>query len=318
MYIGLIVSLVFIYFIFIYKNSVIEKIEYIDRKTGEIRVEKVPGEGYLKWLYYNPFGKITAKTIVANKFLSEYYGTKMKSPSSKNKVNEFITNFGININESQKKDFESFNDFFIRKLTENARPIALESDSVASPADGKILAFENLKDTETFFIKGKEFDLRKFFLGNDIYKKYENGTLLIVRLCPADYHRYHFPVDGLAKKSVDIGGDFLSVSPYAVKQNIDIYFNNKRSYNEIETEKSGTVIMAEIGATMVGSIIPTFKENSNVSKGDEKGYFEFGGSTVILLFEKGKINIDEDIFLNTKKGYETSVLMGEKIGILKN
>jgi len=116
MYIGLIVSLVFIYFIFIYKNSVIEKIEYIDRKTGEIRVEKVPGEGYLKWLYYNPFGKITAKTIVANKFLSEYYGTKMKNPSSKSKVNEFITNFGININESQKKDFESFNDFFIRKL----------------------------------------------------------------------------------------------------------------------------------------------------------------------------------------------------------
>nr|MBP6282273.1 phosphatidylserine decarboxylase [Leptotrichiaceae bacterium] len=125
------------------------------------------------------------------------------------------------------------------------------------------------------------------------------------------------PVDGFVKNDIKIQGDYLSVSPYAVKQNIDIYFNNKRSYSEIDTENIGTVVMAEIGATMVGSIIQTFKENSPIKKGEEKGYFEFGGSTVILFFEKDKISIDEDILENSKKGLETQVFMGEKIAASK-
>ena len=142
--------------------------------------------------------------------------------------------------------------------------------------------------------------------------------MLIIRLCPTDYHRYHFPVDGFVKNDIKIQGDYFSVSPYAVKQNIDIYFNNKRSYSEIDTENTGTVVMAEIGATMVGSIIQTFKENSPIKKGEEKGYFEFGGSTVILFFEKDKITIDEDILENSKKGLETQIFMGEKIAKSKS
>ena len=141
--------------------------------------------------------------------------------------------------------------------------------------------------------------------------------MLIIRLCPTDYHRYHFPIDGFVKNDIKIQGDYLSVSPYAVKQNIDIYFNNKRSYSEMDTDNTGTVVMAEIGATMVGSIIQTFKENSPIKKGEEKGYFEFGGSTVILFFEKDKISIDEDILENSKKGLETQVFMGEKIAVTK-
>ena len=136
-------------------------------------------------------------------------------------------------------------------------------------------------------------------------------------LCPTDYHRYHFPIDGFVKNDIKIQGDYLSVSPYAVKQNIDIYFNNKRSYSEMDTDNTGTVVMAEIGATMVGSIIQTFEENSPIKKGEEKGYFEFGGSTVILFFEKDKISIDEDILENSKKGFETQVFMGEKIAVTK-
>ena len=141
--------------------------------------------------------------------------------------------------------------------------------------------------------------------------------MLIIRLCPTDYHRYHFPIDGFVKNDIKIQGDYLSVSPYAVKQNIDIYFNNKRSYSEMDTDNTGTVVMAEIGATMVGSIIQTFEENSPIKKGEEKGYFEFGGSTVILFFEKDKISIDEDILENSKKGFETQVFMGEKIAVTK-
>ena len=219
--------------------------------------------------------------------------------------------------ESEKQYFDSFNDFFVRKLKPEARPVNTEKNSITSPADGKIIAFPNLKETDNFFVKGKQFDIKKFFENEDIYKKYENGPMLIIRLCLTDYHRYHFPVDGFVKNDIKIQGDYLSVSPYAVKQNIDIYFNNKRSYSEIDTENIGTVVMAEIGATMVGSINQTFEENSPIKKGEEKGYFEFGGSTVILFFEKDKITIDEDILENSNKGFETQVFMGEKIAVVK-
>lgn len=311
LFLVIIIALTFIIF---YKNEVIKDIKYVDRKTKTVEVELVPGEGYLKWLYYNPIGKIAARTIVKNKFLSEYYGKQMNKPDSKFKIPEFIDKFGIDLNESEKQYFDSFNDFFVRKLKPEARPIDSDTDSVSSPADGKILAFENLKDVENFFVKGKEFDIKKYFEGNEIYKKFIDGTMLIIRLAPADYHRYHFPVDGFVKNDVKIEGEYLSVSPYAVKHNIDIYFNNKRSYSLIESPIFGNVLMSEVGATMVGSIIQTYKENTNIVKGQEKGYFEFGGSTVILFFEKDKLKIDEDILENSSKGYETKVLMGEHIG----
>lgn len=304
-----------IVFLFFYKNETIKEIRFINRKTGEIQIEKVAGETYLKWLYYNPIGKLTTKTIVKNRFLSEYYGKKAKEKNSKFKIPDFINQFNINLEESEKQYFDSFNDFFIRKLKPEARPIDSQENSLISPADGKILAFSNILDTSSFFIKGKEFDLKEFFKGNEIYKIFQGGTMVIVRLCPTDYHRYHFPVDGFVKENVEIEGDYYSVSPYAVKQNIDIYFNNKRSYSVIDSEKFGKVVMAEIGATMVGSIIQTYNDNSVVQKGQEKGYFEFGGSTNILFFEKNKVKIDQDILNNSLKGLETQVFMGEKIGI---
>lgn len=308
------IILIIVIFLIFYKNQVIKEIKFVNRRTGQIEIEKVAGEGYLKWLYYNPIGKIATKTIVKNRFLSELYGKKMKDKKSRFKVPKFVEEYNINMEESQEQYFDSFNDFFIRKLKPEARPIDNNPDSLSSPADGKILAFENLKETTSFFIKGREFSLEKFFQGKQIYKNFLEGTMLIIRLCPTDYHRYHFPCDGIAYEDIKIEGDYYSVSPYAVKQNIDIYFNNKRSYCLIETKKFGNVVMAEIGATMVGSIVQTYRENSKVYKGQEKGYFEFGGSTTILFFEKGKVHIDKDILENTKKGLETQVFMGEKIG----
>lgn len=312
-----IIAIVIIIAIF-YKQELIKEIKFVNRKTGQIEKEKVAGEAYLKWLYYNPIGKLATKTIIKNRFLSEYYGKKMKSSDSKFNIPTFVDKFGINLEESQEQYFDSFNDFFIRKLKPEARPIDKAHNSLVSPADGKILAFQNINDTTSFFAKGKQFDLKSFFEGKDIYKDFSDGTMLIIRLCPTDYHRYHFPVDGFVGEDIKIDGEYLSVSPYAVKQNIDIYFNNKRAYLVIKSDLFGKVVMAEIGATMVGSIIQTYKENSSVKKGDEKGYFEFGGSTTILFFEKNMVKIDEDILTNSKNGLETSVLMGEKIGISTN
>ncbi len=159
--------------------------------------------------------------------------------------------------------------------------------------------------------------MEEFFANEKLAKKYEDGTFVIFRLAPADYHRFHFPVDGKVGVNNKIRGDYCSVSTHAIKRNFRIFCENKREYSIITTENFGDVVMVEVGATMVG-IVQTFKENSFIKKGDEKGYFLFGGSTCILVFEKDKVKIDEDILENTKKQLETRIYMGEKFAFNNN
>lgn len=292
------------------------KIKYLDRKTGEILVEDVPGEGFLKFLYYNPFGQLPLNAIVRKKFLSEIYGKKMNSTKSIEKIKPFVENYKINMKESLKsiEEFKSFNDFFIRKLKDNARPIDSSEDSLVSPADGKILAFENLNILQNFFVKGDEFTLKEYLKDETLAEKYKDGTFLIIRLAPVDYHRFHFPASGTISPSKEIDGYYYSVSPYAIRRNFRIFCENKREYSILSTEKFGDILLSEIGATMVGTILQTYTPNTFVKKGEEKGYFLFGGSSCILLFEKNKIKIDSDILENSKNGIETKIFMGEKIG----
>lgn len=297
-----------------------KKIEYIERKTGEIKVEKVPGEKYLKFLYYNPLGELPLNLVVKKKFLTEYYGKKMDKPESVKKIPSFIEQADINIAEAKKRveEFKSFNDFFYRELKEGARTVDYRENVLASPADGKILAFENLDREKEFYIKGDKFTLEEFFADKKLANKYKNGVFMIIRLAPIDYHRFHFPADGEISESKLIDGVYYSVSTHAIKKNFRILCENKREYSILKTEKFGDIAMFEVGATMVGGIKQSYKSNSYVKKGEEKGYFYFGGSTCVLVFERGKVKIDEDLLENTKKGIETKVYMGEKIGISLN
>lgn len=297
-----------------------KKIEYIERKTGEIKVEKVPGEKYLKFLYYNPLGELPLNLVVKKKFLTEYYGKKMDKPESVKKIPSFIEQADINIAEAKKRveEFTSFNDFFYRELKEGARTVDYRENVLASPADGKILAFENLDIEKEFYIKGDKFTLEEFFADKGLANKYKDGVFMIIRLAPIDYHRFHFPADGEISESKLIDGVYYSVSTHAIKKNFRILCENKREYSILKTEKFGDIAMFEIGATMVGGIKQSYKSNSYVKKGEEKGYFYFGGSTCVLVFERGKVKIDEDLLENTKKGIETKVYMGEKIGISLN
>ena len=297
-----------------------KKIEYIERKTGEIKVEKVPGEKYLKFLYYNPLGELPLNLVVKKKFLTEYYGKKMDKPESVKKIPSFIEQADINIAEAKKRveEFKSFNDFFYRELKEGARTVDYRENVLASPADGKILAFENLDREKEFYIKGDKFTLEEFFADKELANKYKNGVFMIIRLAPIDYHRFHFPVDGEISESKLIDGVYYSVSTHAIKKNFRILCENKREYSILKTKKFGDIAMFEVGATMVGGIKQSYKSNSYVKKGEEKGYFYFGGSTCVLVFERGKVKIDEDLLENTKKGIETKVYMGEKIGISLN
>ncbi|NLK61913.1 MAG: phosphatidylserine decarboxylase [Fusobacteria bacterium] len=310
----LMIILILVLIIFIHLPKNIEKIIYIDRQTGDRIVEKVPGEFYLKWLYYNPFGKLCLNLIVKRKIISTIYGNKMDNKKSKLKILDFINKYDINVDESLKKieDFNNFNEFFYRELKKNSRKIS--NSFFISPADGKIIVFENIDKIDNFFIKGEKFNLKEYLNDEILANEYSDGSIAIIRLAPTDYHRFHFPLDGRILKNNKIVGDYYSVSPLALGKKINYFFKNKREYTILNNDKIGNVIISEVGATMVGSIIQTFTENSFVEKGSEKGYFKFGGSTVILIFKKGQIKFDKDIIENTISGYETKILMGESIG----
>jgi phosphatidylserine decarboxylase len=293
------------------------KIKYIERKTGEIKIEKVPGEKYLKFLYYNPLGELPLNLVVKKKFLTEYYGKQMDKPESVKKIPSFIEAADINISEAKKKveEFSSFNDFFYRELKDGARPIDFSQDVLTSPADGKILVFEDLEKEKEFYIKGDRFTLEEFFANKELAEKYRDGVFMIIRLAPIDYHRFHFPTDGVISQSRLVDGVYYSVSTHAIKKNFRILCENKREYSILKTERFGDIAMFEVGATMVGGIKQTYSPDTAVKKGEEKGYFYFGGSTCVLVFEKGKVHIDRDLVENSKKGIETKVYMGEKIGV---
>jgi phosphatidylserine decarboxylase len=290
------------------------KIQFIHRKTKEIITETPPSEGLLKFLYDNPFGKTAVLPIAKRKFISEYYGKKMHKPSSTKKIEGFVKQLDIDMSESEKQisEFISFNDFFYRKLKPSARPI--ESGFV-SPGDGKLIAFENISDVHHFFVKGRKFMLSEFLNDVDLANTYKDASLIILRLAPNDYHRFHFPYTGTPTEVTKIKGSYFSVSPHALASNFTkVFCENKREFCTLKTADKGDVIIAPVGATMVGSILETYTPNKKILKGDEMGYFAFGGSTVVLLVPKNKLKIDADILENTRNNMETFVKMGEKIG----
>ncbi|EAY29987.1 phosphatidylserine decarboxylase [Microscilla marina] len=292
-----------------------QEIKYIDRKTQQIIYENPPGEGLLKFLYYNPFGQLPLHLVVKRKLLSTLYGKLMSSPRSKKNIQPFVDTYNIDMSEAllPTSEFNSFNEFFYRKLKPEVRPI---EEGVVSPADGKMLVFENISELRSFFVKGNQFTLEKFLKDQALAAKYQNASLILVRLAPTDYHRFHFPLSGVAYASYNISGRYYSVSPYAVTPDFArVFCENKRTYTILSSPTRGDVLISPVGATMVGTIINTYEPNTQVNKGDEMGYFAFGGSSLLMLIDRDQVQLDEDLLANTRQGMETSVLMGERIGV---
>lgn len=291
-----------------------DTVSYKDRATNKLVEEKIPSEGLLRWLYANPIGKLTLHSLVKRKAVSKTAGKYMDSKRSQKRIQRFIDLHALDMSiyeRANSEDYNTFNDFFYRKINPKARPM---QEGIVSPADGKALAFQNINEVDTFFVKGSEFTPLSFIQDQEQAKRFENGALFIVRLAPTDYHRYHFPASGKALASEKIKGHLYSVSPLALRKSLEIFCQNKRELCTLETKEYGNILIADVGATMVGSIYQTYESNSQVEKGQEKGYFAFGGSTLVLMFEKGKMKFSSDLVDNTKNGYETAVKMGETIG----
>lgn len=291
-------------------------IKIYNRKTKTYEEEQVAGLNYLKWCYESPVGKSITELFIKRKLFSKVYGYYCDSPLSKGKVNEFIEEFNIDTNLSVKKqaEFTSFNDFFYRKLTDEARPIDMDKNALVSPGDGRLSVFENIDLNNIVQVKGLTYSLKELISDDTVANEYEGGTCILLRLCPTDYHRFHFIDYGTCSETKKIDGKYYSVNPIALEKVPKLFCQNKREWSLFKSENFGDILHIEVGATCVGTIIQNYTPYKKVEKGAEKGYFKFGGSTTILFLKKGVAKVHQDIIHQTSLGYETKITMGETIG----
>jgi phosphatidylserine decarboxylase len=293
-------------------------IRYFNRHTGVLETEQVYGEGFLRWSYGNPLGAISLNAFVKRPFFSAWYGRRMSSAASAARVAPFISQYGLDPEDFADKpeDYRSFNEFFYRKLRPAARPVDTEDASVVFPADGRHLGFQCASDIKSVFVKGQKFDLAALLGDAKLAARYADGALVLSRLCPVDYHRFHFPVAGVPGETRLINGPLFSVNPIALRQRLAYLWTNKRTITDLTTERFGTVLCLEIGATCVGTIEQTFRPGQPVAKGAEKGYFAFGGSSTLTLFEPGKVQLETDLLENSARQIELYAKIGTRMGRL--
>ncbi|KAJ7070019.1 phosphatidylserine decarboxylase-domain-containing protein [Mycena amicta] len=254
------------------------------------------------------------------KSLSIKQGIKYDSALSARDIPAFIEFHKLKVDEIRDPidSFKTFNQFFYRKLKADARPVESPDDPyrLVSAADCRFMAFESVTEATRLWIKGREFTVARLL--GDAYKheaeRYNSGALAIFRLAPQDYHRFHSPVDGTIGNMTYISGEYYTVNPQAIRTALDVYGENARKIVPIDSPQFGRVIAVCVGAMMVGTIETTVKEGEMVKRGQEFGYFAFGGSTIVLLFEKGVLEWDEDLLVNGKASLETLVRVGMGIG----
>ncbi|HTL69525.1 MAG TPA: archaetidylserine decarboxylase [Lacunisphaera sp.] len=294
----------------------VEPIRYYQRKKQTIETEQVYGDAWLRWTYGTALGRLALGLLVKRAIVSRYYGWRMNWRASANKILPFIVDYDLDVDEFAKNpfSFKTFNEFFYRALKPGARPIAAGEHAAVLPADGRHLAIPTIDAAEGFYAKGQRFDLAAFLGDEALAREFAGGAMLISRLCPVDYHRFHFPVAGTPGEARLINGWLYSVSPIALRRNLGYLWENKRMVTTIESPRFGGVLMVEIGATMVGSIVQTYVPGRAVAKGEEKGLFKFGGSCVVTIFRRGSIRFDADLVKASADEMEAYAKMGESLG----
>ena len=291
-------------------------IQFFNRSKGTVETECVYGENWLKLIYDNPFGKLLLWAAVKKSWFSRWYGWRMSQPASKARIRPFIRKYKLDEEEfdSDPEGFRSFNEFFSRKLKPDARPIEQENAVAVFPADGRHLGVQDLSANLGFYVKGQKFDLPNLFQSEELAGRFRKGSLIISRLCPVDYHRFHAPVSGKISEARLINGSLFSVNPIALRKRLSVFWENKRYLCMIDSDYHGKVAQFIVGATCVGSATFTFSQNQRVKKGEELGYFSFGGSSVLTLFEKDRLRISEDVQQHSQANIETYAKMGGEMG----
>lgn len=286
----------------------------ISRNRDGSPVETYDGEGKtIDFLYGSAAGRLLLRFLISPP-VSRAAGAFLDCPLSAWLVRPFVRKNHLNLTDYPDRSYRSFNDFFTRTILPGRRTVTTDPSKLISPCDGKATVFA-LREDSHFMIKGCDYTLDTLLQSSELSRAYCGGWGILLRLTVDDYHRYIYPVSGETGDPHHIPGVFHTVNPRAAAARA-IYRENSREYTLIQTPQFGTVLMMEIGAMLVGRI-KNLHAASTVERGEEKGYFEFGGSSVMLLLEKGHFVPDDDLIRHSANGEETVVKQGESIGLLK-
>lgn len=267
---------------------------------------------FLKTLYSSTFGRILLKPLVTP-VVSKLGGAFLSTKASCILIKPFIRNNNIDMSQYEDIKYNSYNEFFSRKIRKDVRPVDLTPTHFISPADSKLTVLP-ISEDRRFTLKHTEYSVSSLLQNKELAREYHGGYAFIFRLTVDDYHRYGYVDDGVKEGNVHIPGKFHTVNPIA-NDYFPIYKENTREYSILHSKHFGDIVMMEVGALLVGKIV-NLHEAAEVKRGQEKGYFQFGGSTVVLLVKADKVKVDEDIWENSREGMETIVKFGEKIGKL--
>ena len=289
-----------------------DAIRYWDRRNQREQTEQVYGDAAVRFFYGTRIGQKLADSVFSRDIPSRLYGLYQSSPLSRREIGRFIREFKIGMDEFEQEDFRSFNEFFIRKFKPGLRPFVSEVGRMAAFSEARYLAYEAVPRERSVSVKGSEL-APEFLLGReDIAREFDGGPALVARLCPVDYHRFHYPDDGRTWDSYRIHGRLHSVNPLALKYRNEIFFTNERQVSLLDTRHFGRLAYVEVGAMGVGRIVQTHLQPV-FERGQEKGYFLFGASTVIVLGKPGAWTPARDLLEQTRQGRETLVRLGDAL-----
>lgn len=283
--------------------------KYIDRE-GNVTIEESGQDKILYWMYNSAVGRIVLRLLIKPS-VSKAAGGLLNQKCSKVLIQPFIQKNNIDMSLYEEKEYASYNEFFTRQIRKEHRPIVEDENVLISPCDGKLSVYP-VEENSHFKIKNTDYTLKSLLRSGKLAQKYMEGTICIFRLTVDDYHRFCYVDNGRKSGNYHIPGVFHTVNP-AANDIYPIYKENTREFSILKSEHFKTVLMMEVGALLVGRIV-NHQEAGIVQRGTEKGMFEFGGSTVILLFQKDAVEIEKELLQNTENGYETIVKMGEPIG----
>ena len=264
----------------------------------------------LKYCYCTRLGK-PARSIMTKPFITALMGAYMDTRLSTKRIEGFVRRNGIDMSEYVECGYRCFNDFFTRSIKPGARPVSFDPDVLISPCDGYMSAYRISSDS-VFSIKDSYYNVEDLVGGSEIAQEYISGTCLVLRLGVENYHRYCYIDDGFKSRNYHIPGRYHPVQPIVVRKH-PVFIQNTREYTVLYTKNFGIVTQIEVGACLVGRIC-NHHEAGVIRRGEEKGYFCFGGSTIVLLFKEGSVDIPQEVFDATSEGKEAIVKYGEAIG----
>ncbi len=294
-----------------------EPIRFYNRYSNQIETEQVYGGEFIQWLYGTKTGGFCSE-ILAKPLLSKVYGGWQDTAQSAKKVEPFIKNYKIEMNDFNypkgRNSFASFNEFFIRPFKEGKRKFPSDPKKMGAFAEARYLGFNEVNDDSEFLVKGKMLNREKLIASDKWSKTFLGGPVVIARLCPVDYHRFHFPFSGKVLASYPVHGKYHSVNPWAVQKVEGVFFNNERHVTILDNPHFGKLAYIEVGAMCVGKIVQSYNQTlPQFENGAEKGYFLFGGSTVIIAGEKNRFRLSKDLSENSENRLETYIHLGDEI-----